>query len=65
MEDFVIDIVIGKVHQLNLSFGTSRFTLIGATARAECLPPKRQVGVVNRLDFTVNELKQIIIRSAR
>lgn len=69
MEDFVIDIVIGKGSSAkSIRLELPRFTLIGATTRAGMLtPPLRdRFGVVNRLDFyTVNELKQIIIRSAK
>lgn len=68
MEDFVIDIVIGKgASAKSLRLELPRFTLIGATTRAGMLtPPLRdRFGVVNRLDFyTVEELKHIIIRSA-
>lgn len=69
MEDFVIDIVIGKGSSAkSIRLELPRFTLIGATTRAGMLtPPLRdRFGVVNRLDFyTVKELKQIIIRSAK
>ena len=69
MEDFVIDIVIGKgATAKSIRLELPRFTLIGATTRAGMLtPPLRdRFGVVNRLDFyTVEELKQIILRSAQ
>jgi len=68
MEDFVIDIVIGKgAAAKSLRLDLPKFTLIGATTRAGLLtPPLRdRFGVVNRLDFyTVEELKQIVLRSA-
>lgn len=68
MEDFAIDIVIGKgASAKSIRLDLPRFTLIGATTRAGMLtPPLRdRFGVVNRLDFyTVAELKQIILRSA-
>lgn len=68
MEDFAIDIVIGKgASAKSLRLELPKFTLIGATTRAGMLsPPLRdRFGVVNRLDFyTVEELKQIILRSA-
>lgn len=68
MEDFVIDIVIGKgASAKSIRLDLPRFTLVGATTRAGMLtPPLRdRFGVVNRLDFyTIEELKQIIIRSA-
>ncbi|TAH75160.1 MAG: Holliday junction branch migration DNA helicase RuvB [Anaerolineaceae bacterium] len=68
MEDYVIDIVIGKgASAKSIRLDLPKFTLIGATTRAGMLtPPLRdRFGVVNRLDFyTVAELKQIILRSA-
>ena len=69
MEDFVIDIVIGKgAAAKSIRLELPKFTLIGATTRAGMLtPPLRdRFGVVNRLDFyTKAELKQIILRSAK
>ncbi len=69
MEDFVIDIVIGKGSAAkSIRIDLPKFTLVGATTRAGMLtPPLRdRFGVVNRLDFyTIEELKQIIIRSAQ
>lgn len=68
MEDFAIDIVIGKgAAAKSIRLDLPKFTLIGATTRAGLLtPPLRdRFGVVNRLDFyTVEELKQIVMRSA-
>lgn len=69
MEDFVIDIIIGKgATAKSIRLDLPRFTLIGATTRAGMLtPPLRdRFGVVNRLEFyTIDELKQIVIRSAK
>lgn len=69
MEDYAIDIVIGKgASAKSIRLELPKFTLIGATTRAGMLtPPLRdRFGVVNRLDFyTVAELKQIVIRSAK
>ncbi len=69
MEDYVIDIVIGKgATAKSIRLELPKFTLIGATTRAGMLtPPLRdRFGVVNRLDFyTVDELKQIVLRSAK
>lgn len=69
MEDYVIDIVIGKgATAKSIRLELPKFTLIGATTRAGMLtPPLRdRFGVVNRLEFySVAELKQIIIRSAK
>ena len=68
MEDFAIDIIIGKgATSKSIRLDLPKFTLIGATTRAGMLtPPLRdRFGVVNRLEFyTVDELKDIIIRSA-
>jgi Holliday junction DNA helicase RuvB len=68
MEDFAIDIVIGKgAAAKSIRLDLPKFTLVGATTRAGMLtPPLRdRFGVVNRLDFyTIEELKMIILRSA-
>jgi holliday junction DNA helicase RuvB len=68
MEDFVIDIVIGKgASAKSIRIDLPKFTLVGATTRAGMLtPPLRdRFGVVSRLDFyTIEELKTIIMRSA-
>ena len=68
MEDFVIDIVIGKGSAAkSIRLDLPKFTLVGATTRAGMLtPPLRdRFGVVSRLDFyTVEDLKKIIIRSS-
>lgn len=68
MEDYVIDIVIGKgATAKSIRLDLPKFTLVGATTRAGMLtPPLRdRFGVVNRLEFyTIDELKEIICRSA-
>lgn len=68
MEDFAIDIVIGKgAGARSIRLDLPKFTLIGATTRAGMLtaPLRDRFGVVNRLEFyNVTELMQIIIRSA-
>jgi Holliday junction DNA helicase RuvB len=68
MEDFAIDIIIGKGSAAkSIRLDLPKFTLVGATTRAGMLtPPLRdRFGVVNRLDFyTIEELKMIILRSA-
>ena len=68
MEDFAIDIIIGKGEQSkSLRLDLPKFTLIGATTRAGMLsaPLRDRFGVVNRLEFyNVTELMTIIIRSA-
>ena len=69
MEDFVIDIMIGKGSAAkSIILDLPRFTLIGATTRAGLLtaPLRDRFGVVNKLEFyTVHELKEIIMRSAK
>lgn len=69
MEDYAIDIVIGKGAQAkSIRIDLPKFTLVGATTRAGMLtPPLRdRFGVVNRLEFyTTEELKEIICRSAK
>ena len=68
MEDFALDIVIGKgpsARSMRLSL--PKFTLIGATTRAGMLtgPLRDRFGVICRLElYTPNELAQIIRRSA-
>ncbi len=68
MEDYVIDIIIGKgASAKSIRLELPKFTLVGATTRAGMLtPPLRdRFGVVSRMDFyTIEELKQIILRSA-
>ena len=69
MEDFVIDIVIGKgATAKSIRLELPKFTLVGATTRAGMLtaPLRDRFGVVHRLEFyTVEELTEIIIRSAK
>lgn len=69
MEDFVIDIVIGKgATAKSIRLDLPRFTLVGATTRAGMLtaPLRDRFGVVNRLEFyTTEELTEIITRSAK
>lgn len=68
MEDFAIDIMIGKgATAKSIRLDLPKFTLVGATTRAGMLtaPLRDRFGVVHRLEFyTVDELKQIIMRSA-
>lgn len=68
MEDFAIDIMIGKGHTArSIRLDLPHFTLVGATTRAGLLtaPLRDRFGVVNRLEYyTIDELKNIIIRSA-
>ncbi len=68
MEDFVIDIMIGKGSTArSIRLDLPKFTLIGATTRAGMLsaPLRDRFGVVHRMDFyTESELETILIRSA-
>lgn len=68
MEDFSIDIVIGKgAGARSIRLDLPKFTLVGATTRAGMLtaPLRDRFGVVHRLEFYTNqELMQIILRSA-
>lgn len=67
MEDFAIDVVIGKgAGARSIRLDLPKFTLIGATTRAGMLtaPLRDRFGMVDRLEFyTLEELKQIVIRS--
>lgn len=69
MEDFAIDIVIGKgASARSIRLDLPKFTLVGATTRAGMLtaPLRDRFGVVHRLEFyTIEELTQIIKRSAK
>lgn len=69
MEDFVIDIIIGKgAASRSVRLDLPKFTLIGATTRAGMLtaPLRDRFGVVSRLEFyNNNELCEIIRRSSR
>ena len=68
MEDYVIDIIIGKGPSANsVRLDLPKFTLVGATTRAGLLsaPLRDRFGVVHHLEFyTVEELKTIILHSA-
>lgn len=68
MEDFVIDIVIGKgAGARSVRLELPRFTLIGATTRAGLLtaPLRDRFGVINRLElYDTKSLKTIIRRSS-
>lgn len=69
MEDFAIDIIIGKGPSANsIRLDLPRFTLIGATTRAGQLsaPLRDRFGVILRLElYSPQELAQIVTRSAR
>ncbi len=68
MEDFVIDIVIGKgAGARSVRLDLPKFTLIGATTRIGLLtaPLRDRFGVIHRLEpYNVSQLKTIIKRSS-
>ena len=68
MEDYAIDIIIGKGPSANsIRLDLPRFTLIGATTRAGSLsaPLRDRFGVTLRLElYTPDELALIVTRSA-
>lgn len=68
MEDYAIDIIIGKGPSANsIRLDLPKFTLIGATTRAGSLsaPLRDRFGVTLRLElYTPEELAEIVTRSA-
>ena len=68
MEDYAIDIIIGKGPSANsIRLALPKFTLIGATTRAGSLsaPLRARFGVTLRLElYTPEELAKIVTRSA-
>ncbi len=68
MEDFAIDIIIGKGPSANsIRLDLPRFTLIGATTRSGQLtaPLRDRFGINLRLElYTPEELRKIVMRSA-
>ena len=68
MEDFAIDIIIGKGPSANsIRLDLPHFTLIGATTRSGQLtaPLRDRFGVTLRLElYTPDELARIVTRSA-
>ena len=69
MEDFAIDIVLGKESNAkSIRLTLPHFTLVGATTRAGLLsaPLRDRFGVVQRLEFyEQDELQEIVLRSAK
>lgn len=69
MEDYAINIMIGKgASARSIRLDLPKFTLVGATTRAGMLtaPLRDRFGVVTRMEYyTVEELKMIILRSAK
>ncbi|MBR6406316.1 MAG: Holliday junction branch migration DNA helicase RuvB [Lachnospiraceae bacterium] len=68
MEDFAIDIVIGKGPTArSIRLDLPHFTLVGATTRAGLLtaPLRDRFGIIHRMEFyTVEELHEIVMRSS-
>jgi Holliday junction DNA helicase RuvB len=68
MEDFAIDIMLGKESSArSIRLDLPKFTLVGATTRYGLLtaPLRDRFGVVQKLEFyTPQDLKTIVIRSA-
>jgi holliday junction DNA helicase RuvB len=69
MEDFQLDIVVGQGPSARtVKMKLKPFTLVGATTRTGLLtsPIRDRFGIVSRLDYyTADELKVIVLRSAR
>ncbi len=69
MEDYKLDIMIGEGPAArSIKLDLPPFTLIGATTRAGSLtsPLRDRFGIVQRLEFySVDDLRQIVLRSAR
>lgn len=69
MEDFKLDIVIGKgPGARSVRLDLPKFTVIGATTRTGALaaPLRDRFGIVHRLDFySHDEVEQIIMRAAK
>ena len=69
MEDYALDIIVGKGPSArNIRFTLKKFTLIGATTRAGMMsnPLRDRFGITCRLEmYTPEELKEIVLRSAR
>lgn len=69
MEDYAIDVMIGKGESVrSIRLNLPKFTLVGATTRAGMLsaPLRDRFGVVSHMEYyTVDELKTIIVQSAK
>lgn len=69
MEDYALDIIVGKGPSArNIRFSLKKFTLIGATTKAGMIanPLRDRFGIICRLEmYTADELKQIVLRSAK
>lgn len=68
MEDFAIDIMIGKGPAAkSMRLKLPRFTLIGATTKVSMIssPMRDRFGVVYKLQFySIDEIKEVVLRSA-
>lgn len=68
MEDFFIDIVVGKGPTAkSIRLTLPKFTLVGATTRAGMLsaPLRDRFGIIQRLEYySLEELTQIVMRTA-
>ena len=69
MEDYAIDVMIGKGESArSIRINLPKFTLVGATTRAGMLslPLRDRFGVISHMEYyTVDELKNIIVHSAK
>ncbi len=69
MEDYAIDVMIGKGESArSIRINLPKFTLVGATTRAGMLslPLRDRFGVICHMEYyTVDELKTIIVQSAK
>jgi Holliday junction DNA helicase RuvB len=69
MEDFKVDFVVDKgMFAKTINVPLKKFTLVGATTRAGTLsaPLRNRFGLFYHLEFyTVDELRKIVLRSAR
>jgi holliday junction DNA helicase RuvB len=69
MEDFVIDVIIGKdATTRSIRLDLPPFTLVGATTRAGDLtaPLRDRFGIVNKLNYyTIEELTTILLRTSK
>ena len=69
MEDFKVDFVVDKgMFAMTINVPLKKFTLVGATTRAGTLsaPLRNRFGLFYHLEFyTVDELRKIVLRSAR
>lgn len=69
MEDFVIDVIIGKDSTTrSIRLNLPPFTLVGATTRAGDLtaPLRDRFGIVNKLNYyTIEELTTILLRTSK